>query len=65
MICRTLIADAKQRNAIITDAEFNHLFDSIISINQVRIAQAQLREFRDDGDYSNEMKRIGLDAWMD
>ena len=59
MIDRNLIADAKQRNAIIPEHEFVGLFSSIISLNQVRITEAQLREFQDDGDYSAEMKRIG------
>ena len=64
MIDRNLIADAKQRNAIIPEHEFVGLFSSIISLNQVRITEAQLREFQDDGDYSAEMKRIGRCGWV-
>lgn len=59
MIDRNLIVDANERNAIIPECDFVGFFSSIISLNQVRITEAKLRDFQDDGDYSSEMKRIG------
>ena len=56
---RALIANTRERNAFLQKEDFEKMFDIPISINHVRVAQAQLRSFHDDGDYSEEMKRIG------
>lgn len=56
---RALIENTRERNAFLPKEDFEKLFDIPISINHVRVAQAQLRSFHDDGDYSEEMKRIG------
>ena len=59
LIRRALIENTRERKAFLLKEDFEKLFDDPISINHVRIAQAQLRSFHDDGDYSEEMKRIG------